>query len=228
MDKVLKAFLKDIKNKPGTHIGICSFTNLSLYVSGYRAFAKMHDSVADNADFWIRFDYFIQKHYAATSGQDWTELILAYTSDEKDAFNAFFTFVDLYLESLGELTIDSAESFTVDWSIMDKCRGIEMPLQQLLNDIKENPKSYIVEPSLQRLHLFVNGYIMGGYLHNCPVIETDFWRGFDHFFEKKYSIPGRVSEYEMFDKASPSEEVDFYTFFDSLHSYLAQGDSSTT
>ena len=89
-------FLERVKEKPGMYIGTTSVTHLRLFLVGYRfARAELNISSSDEEiDFYRNFQPWVQKKMRVYTTNSWDKIILIQSANEKEAFHAFFVFLD--------------------------------------------------------------------------------------------------------------------------------------
>ena len=204
MDKVLKMLLKDIKEKPGIHLGERTWENLYVYINGYRFFLENYRSAMLNDIFWTWFDNFS----------------LLIVQSESSVFDKFFLCINSWLESIGELPIDLEPRMIVDWHLMDNHKDSKNSFRPFLTGVRRATEKYIARKSLRRVGLFINGYIMAAYLHRYVVISTAFWENFDCFVQEKYSYLNKDNAKEIILSVSPDEQSAFYMFLELLDVYV--------
>lgn len=83
--------LERIKQRPGMYIGQCSITRLNMLLVGYSQ-ARMELGLprTEQEKSFDHFQEWIQNKYNVTASQGWDSIILANSTDEKDAFYKFF------------------------------------------------------------------------------------------------------------------------------------------
>ena len=100
--------------------------------------------------------------------------------------------------------------------IMDKFLDV-------LKQIRKRPHLYIGSRSLDRLDLFITGYLM------CQSTDTPHrssidivWKAFDDFVHKKYNTVLTISMAMIIAENSPDDEIAFDTFFELLDEFLEE------
>ncbi|ABA20706.1 hypothetical protein Ava_1082 [Trichormus variabilis ATCC 29413] len=100
-NEYLYHLLERIKQRPGMYIGHCSITRLNMLLVGYSQ-ARMElglprtkqEKNFDNFQEWIQIKFNIN------TSQSWDSIILANSTDEKDAFYKFFQLFEQFLHGV--------------------------------------------------------------------------------------------------------------------------------
>jgi len=92
-------------------------------------------------------------------------------------------------------------------------------LYYLLLEIREEPYKYLERPTLKYLHSFMSGYIVyRNYIDR--EIHYDFYQGFSRYIQEKFQIYLSVSDMDIIEFFSTSEEEAFNRYFELLDEYL--------
>lgn len=94
-------FLQQIQKKPGLYIGNASISNLYMFLTGYQ-FARRQLNVPISAEEqeFQRFQPWLQEKFGLKTSQSWSQIILFYSADERDAFDRFFHLLDEFLQEI--------------------------------------------------------------------------------------------------------------------------------
>lgn len=95
-------------------------------------------------------------------------------------------------------------------------------LKQLLDALHAKPGMYIGEPSLEKLHTFVNGYLYC--MNKRDNVVYEYVSGFQIFVEQYYQVFENKNFHHHWSRIisffSSTEEQAFYKFYELLDEYL--------
>lgn len=91
-------------------------------------------------------------------------------------------------------------------------------LYQRLQDIKQNPETYLGEKSLDRLDQFLFGYALCE--NDYDVTKKEMFKGFDDFVREKYGNTTHAAV-RLVNFYSATKEEAFYKYIELLEEYLA-------
>jgi hypothetical protein len=91
--------LRAIQSKPGLYLGKPSLTALYTFLAGYR-FARRQLGVppSEGEVHFQGFQPWVQNRFGITSSQSWADIILFYSTDEREGFERFFTLLEEFLK----------------------------------------------------------------------------------------------------------------------------------
>jgi len=92
--------LEKIKERPGLYLGKKSIVNLRSFLDGYY-FALMENGLCkeDEISLWKDFQNYIQSRYKIKSSQDWSSIILFFSTDESEGLDNFFNLFENFYRS---------------------------------------------------------------------------------------------------------------------------------
>lgn len=95
--------LQQIQKKPGLYIGNASISNLYMFLTGYQFARRQLNIPLSNEE--KEFQYFqtwLQEKFGVKTSQSWSQIILFYSADERDAFERFFNLLQEFGQHKGE------------------------------------------------------------------------------------------------------------------------------
>ena len=96
-------------------------------------------------------------------------------------------------------------------------------LYLLLQKIREKPAIYLGENSLEKLHHFMNGYIICEVDLGLNNKQDDiFWREFQEYIQKSFNINSSQHWTRIISFFSSNEQEAFYKFFELLDEFLKE------
>jgi hypothetical protein len=92
--------LEQIREKPSLYIGAPSISNLFMFLQGYHfARQQLHAPMSAQVREFQEFQPWLQKRLGVKTSRSWSQLILCYATDERDAFARFFELFHEFLQS---------------------------------------------------------------------------------------------------------------------------------
>ena len=91
--------LRKIQARPGMYLGSPSITNLFMFLVGYKT-ARRELGIEPTElelQFYSGFQPWIQQRFQVQTVNSWANIILLYSTDEKEAFAYFFKLWDEFL-----------------------------------------------------------------------------------------------------------------------------------
>ncbi|MBD2344855.1 hypothetical protein [Anabaena subtropica] len=100
-NEYLYHLLERIKQRPGMYIGQCSITRLNMLLVGYSQ-ARMELGLprTKQEKNFDNFQEWVQNKFNINTSQSWDSIILANSTDEKDAFYKFFQLFEQFLHGV--------------------------------------------------------------------------------------------------------------------------------
>ncbi|MCE7984676.1 MAG: hypothetical protein DYG89_26185 [Caldilinea sp. CFX5] len=95
--------LQQIKKKPGLYIGNASISNLYMFLTGYQfAHRQLNIPISTEEREFQHFQPWLQEKFGLKTSQSWSQIILFYSTDERDAFERFFNLLQEFWQHKGE------------------------------------------------------------------------------------------------------------------------------
>ncbi|MFZ4663030.1 MAG: hypothetical protein ACOYNY_38855 [Caldilineaceae bacterium] len=95
--------LQQIKKKPGLYIGNASISNLYMFLTGYQfARRQLNIPISTEEQEFQYFQPWLQEKFDVKTSQSWSQIILFYSADERDAFERFFNLLKEFRQCKGE------------------------------------------------------------------------------------------------------------------------------
>jgi hypothetical protein len=95
--------LQQIQKKPGLYIGNASISNLYMFLTGYQfARRQLNIPVSTEEQEFQRFQPWLQEKFGLKTSHSWSQIILFYSTDERDAFERFFNLLQEFWQHKGE------------------------------------------------------------------------------------------------------------------------------
>lgn len=103
MNQSYQELLQQIQKKTGLYIGNTSISNLYMFLTGYQFARRQLNLPLSNEE--KEFQYFqpwLQEKFGVKTSQSWSQIILFYSVDERDAFERFFNLLQEFRQQKGE------------------------------------------------------------------------------------------------------------------------------
>ena len=103
MNHSYQELLQQIQKKLGLYIGNASISNLYMFLTGYQ-FARRQCNIPISTEEreFQHFQPWLQEKFGLKISHSWSQIILFYSADERDAFERFFTLLQEFRQQKGE------------------------------------------------------------------------------------------------------------------------------
>ena len=117
MNHSYQELLQQIQKKPGLYIENASISKLYIFLTGYQFARRQLNIPISTEEYELQhFQSWLQEKFGIKTSQSWSQIILAYSADEQDAFERFFNLLEEFWQHKSEHLQTTLHGLAVEYA----------------------------------------------------------------------------------------------------------------